>query len=437
MSKRIWEHDHALLSTTLVPSESDRWKRIRYNFEDVNDIKALYHQIIQQVQRNIVTKTIIEILLNLKCCARCILRFLNVKDYKTYCASEKIRAHNYIIKDFNLAITLPSGLLVKEHSVEVFIKEKLREKNIEVAFSLVTNLKDAFKCLLGWSIEKQLELEYRTESPFKITVEYFHEESQKNHTFLTKIPSAEFNIKKKRVKGKFFTSGDSRQNIYNSLKKISNDEFIKYCDEHPPKTIQHKWQIKSIILEHNPVYVGGRYLKLSREMSQTPWIINDVRLAETSVSECIGELLREKFMCDSYIFVASGREDADVRMLGTGRPFYLEIINPRKSLLSPEELLSSQSEINEMKKDLIQKSSLIWVSKQITPELISQLNHYNDTSFTIEQQTPIRVLQSYIKEFIHGDLGRTKPSLGDILDCTVDIFELDVLEVDLQWPSNN
>lgn len=43
----------------------------------------------------------------------------------------------------------------------------------------------------------------------------------------------------------------------------------------------------------------------------------------------------------------------------------------------------------------------------------------------------------YIKEFIHGDLGRTKPSLGDLLDCYADILALDVLEVDLKWPPNN
>lgn len=29
---------------------------------------------------------------------------------------------------------------------------------------------------------------------------------------------------------------------------------------------------------------------------------------------------------------ASGREDIDVRMLGTGRPFVFEVINPRRAL---------------------------------------------------------------------------------------------------------
>jgi tRNA pseudouridine synthase 10 len=33
---------------------------------------------------------------------------------------------------------------------------------------------------------------------------------------------------------------------------------------------------------------------------------------------------------------------------------------------------------------------------------------------------------TYIKEFIHGDLGRTKPSFGDLMKRSVDIMQLDV-----------
>lgn len=36
---------------------------------------------------------------------------------------------------------------------------------------------------------------------------------------------------------------------------------------------------------------------------------------------------------------------------------------------------------------------------------------------------------TYIKEFVHGDLGRTTPSVGSILGSEVDIYQLDVLEL--------
>ena len=43
---------------------------------------------------------------------------------------------------------------------------------------------------------------------------------------------------------------------------------------------------------------------------------------------------------------------------------------------------------------------------------------------------------TYIKEFVHGDLGRTSPNLGEILQCEADIIQLDVEEVDLDWPES-
>jgi tRNA pseudouridine synthase 10 len=41
---------------------------------------------------------------------------------------------------------------------------------------------------------------------------------------------------------------------------------------------------------------------------------------------------------------------------------------------------------------------------------------------------------TYIKEFVHGDLGRTNPSFASLAGAAADILDLDVLEVDLVWP---
>jgi tRNA pseudouridine synthase 10 len=44
---------------------------------------------------------------------------------------------------------------------------------------------------------------------------------------------------------------------------------------------------------------------------------------------------------------------------------------------------------------------------------------------------------TYVKEFIHGDFGRTRPSLAELVGLElgqVDILDLDVLNVDLEWP---
>ena len=36
---------------------------------------------------------------------------------------------------------------------------------------------------------------------------------------------------------------------------------------------------------------------------------------------------------------------------------------------------------------------------------------------------------TYIKEFVHGDLGRTEPSLASLLDTDTDILQLDVADI--------
>ena len=41
---------------------------------------------------------------------------------------------------------------------------------------------------------------------------------------------------------------------------------------------------------------------------------------------------------------------------------------------------------------------------------------------------------TYVKELVHGDLGRTHPSLSSLLECPVDLIALDVVAVEHDWP---
>ncbi|KAF0381857.1 trna pseudouridine synthase pus10 [Gigaspora margarita] len=485
LKKRLWETDHDLSLPTRISEESDKWKRIRCD-EVSQDIENSYEDIIKQISHynnDETTSIIIDTMLNSKCCARCILRFLNVHDYKMYSASEEallklisriredvlkstdpklisstehsfteilsckpqdkpicitcfdllyqadtieciwpiyqsILAHNFDVKDFNLSVSLPTGILVNNHSMIVWIRKMCNDLKVHCSLETLVDLKETFKPLLGWSIGKQTGLVYKGQSQFNISIEYSHEETQRNHMFLTKIPSAEFGMKKTRVKGKHIWTGDSRPNISNALQKVSDEEFLKMCKSCPPFSVKERWKNKPPILEHATIYVGGRYNKFSRDISQTPWIINGIKLAPTSVSECIGEKLRELFRCDDYNIVPAGREDSNVRMLGNGRPFFMEIINPRNPFPSKEALNDVQEEINKEYTDLVRcqrltmitnkqdlsiikegeetktktYSALVWISKKVTPEVIDEINKFHD-GFTIKQRTPIRVLQ--------------------------------------------
>lgn len=59
---------------------------------------------------------------------------------------------------------------------------------------------------------------------------------------------------------------------------------------------------------------------------------------------------------------AGGREDADVRMLGSGRPFVLEVINPSKGHPSGEELRGIEAALTAANKWVrLREGMLCWL----------------------------------------------------------------------------
>lgn len=55
----------------------------------------------------------------------------------------------------------------------------------------------------------------------------------------------------------------------------------------PPEIPTEYLTVKDIECKHNSIFLAGRYLKFSRELSQSPWIIDGVKAMETSVQEII------------------------------------------------------------------------------------------------------------------------------------------------------
>ena len=230
-------------------------------------------------------------------------------------------------------------------------------------------------------------------------------------------------------------------------------------------------------------------MKFSREIGQSPWEINGVKVCFSSVQDEIRRELLPFFDCSDVIMHAGGREDRDVRMLGSGRPIVIEIVNPKnlyaiKQLgdldfnTKIEELVNSKtiliqiiniepcekSFLNEIKmyEDSKTKNyqAVVYCSREITDDDIILINNTKDIDIT--QTTPLRVAHrrtlmdrkkkifylkaerinknflivdvaasagTYIKEFIHSDLGRTKPSLVSILNADCDILQLDVTNI--------
>lgn len=63
----------------------------------------------------------------------------------------------------------------------------------------------------------------------------------------------------------------------------------------PPTAVETKPELESIEMTRESVFVGGRYLKYTRDVSQTPWSVGTTILAELSVSGIVCDTVKNAF----------------------------------------------------------------------------------------------------------------------------------------------
>lgn len=143
---------------------------------------------------------------------------------------------------------------------------------------------------------------------------------------------------------------------------------LKDCVEHlpvPPNAVSTPIKLTKCTISGPTIFVAGRYRKLSRELSQSPWILGGKRVMDESVQEIIAREIAPYFSVDPVTqveqinFMSSGREDIDVRCLGKGRPFVLELVNSKKSSLSPKISAGMELAVDRSKKVSVQHLQLV------------------------------------------------------------------------------
>ncbi len=233
----------------------------------------------------------------------------------------------------------------------------------------------------------------------------------------------------------------------------------------------------TIDVQRNSISVYGRYRKLERGIPQTEWDTYD-----ESVEELVAPPLLSAFRGTEAVFHGAGREDVDALMLEAGRPFVMEIKQPRRRSADLEAL---EAEINDRTAGKAAVGGLTFVSYEMI-ERVKQLDatktyratvEFDDAvdvdafsaalealdGATIAQRTPHRVdhrradlvrerrvlsiegtLEDdvsaiveihgegglYIKELISGDEGRTEPNLAGIVGVGATVVALDVIDVE-------
>ena len=79
------------------------------------------------------------------------------------------------------------------------------------------------------------------------------------------------------------------------------------------------------------------------------------KIYPNSVEEIVALKILNETRGEDESFHGAGREDIDVRMLGNGRPFILEVKNPKKRNIN---LINIQKMINKEYKDYVQVEQL-------------------------------------------------------------------------------
>ncbi|XP_047063960.1 tRNA pseudouridine synthase Pus10 [Lolium rigidum] len=416
-------------------------------------------------------------------------------DIITSMVSQAVQRENYQIDEFSLEISLPAVVAANERAMRLYMKQKYGNENWfkdEIFSQQTMSVKEALRLLIVPSLEKQLDVKHGNNS-FRIRLTYTHDDAS------LKLNSLLPNDSSRKRKTESREGTDTRRNstyddkqilsetdsfIHKTLEGIQDKEFCSLFQLPPEKVVKPCDLVISCL--RSPIYIGGRYLKLSRNVSQSCWIIDDERMGEASVEEIIGEHVRAICRGDGCKFHAAGREDIDVRMLGSGRPFLIEVLNVR-SIPSANEVQQIADKINSSEKKHVrvrnlnladseiwsmmregeaekqkQYAALIWTSRPLTDDDLQKISVVKDME--IIQNTPIRVLHrrsplerkriihwmeiekvegssnyyllhlctqagTYIKEFVHGDLGRTNPSIGAMVGCRAEILQLDVTDV--------
>jgi len=249
----------------------------------------------------------------------------------------------------------------------------------------------------------------------------------------------------------------------------------------------------------NSAFVYGRYRKLKRDIPQTKWPCNDCNGTgrwqgqpcdgcdgsgyryDESVEQLSAPVVVDAMDGEAGTFHGAGREDVDALMLESGRPFVIEVDEPRTRDVDVEALAE---DINDFADGKVEVEGLRLATHEMVErvkELDASKTYRMDVAFeepvtdealqaaldelegaTIYQDTPQRVSHRradltrtrdvyaasgalsdethadirihgagglYVKELISSDEGRTEPSLSGLLDIDGVVTALDVVDV--------
>jgi len=282
---------------------------------------------------------------------------------------------------------------------------------------------------------------------------------------------------------------DTWESVKSELKRVIGKAVRSITGAEPD--FEHPEAIFVIDMERGAVHVErpallllAVYWKLGRRISQMPWYTrNGARRYPLSLYDAC-KAAADLLGSSDVVIHAAGREDVDVRMLGSGRPLVIEFREPRRKvpLSEIERVLNSYTRwlrfrvLMGVRRDVVRRvkesgrtsykiyRAVVVTGREVSTRDMEELEAvFKDRLVT--QRTPLRILRRkkdvvrvrrvyevkarvlaphvftalikcegglYVKELVDGDKGRTMPSFAEVLDTDARCVELDVLYVHKQ-----
>ncbi|KAK7834523.1 hypothetical protein U0070_017709 [Myodes glareolus] len=223
-----------------------------------------------------------------------------------------------------------------QHAAWLLVKQEMGKRNLSLGRSDAVQLKEAYKWITHPLFSEGLGVPVDGKSLFEVSVVFAHPETDEDCRFLTEQEGESW------AQVSTTPSVFTRMAVLKALNKIKEEDFLTQFPR-PPDSPKTACTVLEIECTHGAVFVAGNYLlsdahhsvllsdvslagrynKYSRNLPQTPWIIDGERKMESSVEELISDHLLAVFKaeskCSCFNFSSSGREDVDVRTLGNGK----------------------------------------------------------------------------------------------------------------------
>ncbi|XP_044269003.1 putative tRNA pseudouridine synthase Pus10 isoform X2 [Tribolium madens] len=386
---------------------------------------------------------------------------------EVFACKELNNISEYLNQTFVVYITFPTCILLRDHSMKLYLK-RLFPNTFDC--NKVIKVNNAWRYAVENRLSQILKKSYSHAS--KLTL-HFYTKYQLEDDEMEAVQRVLKDIPKNSL---------SKHRVCDMLETISDSDFSNLVTV-PPRVPFYSVTFEALKYYSEAIHLAGNYFKYSREIFQAQNPVNKASL-DFSIEAIITNAIRN--VASNFkeaIFKSSGFDDQNIRVLGSGRTFHLQLNDPKFESLSRkqcqviEEIIRSSRvmAVRNLRETDKRDISILLDNEQRGARSYKVLcmvyncknvdyciNAVNmNGSLNVWQKIPLKVYQQrkfynrkkrifqirarklkgnlveldlctqcglHVPEFINGDFGRTRPSLCDIMNAKVDVLAVDIFD---------